>query len=251
MSIFQALFLGIVQGLTEFLPVSSSGHLVLIPKVFGWVPQPLLFDTTVHLGTALALVVFFWKDIWQILVKNHSLGLKIIIGTIPAALLGFFFEGFFELTFRSIGYVSLFLFLGSLLMLFAEKVFRAPLTGTVTYKKGLIVGLFQVLALFPGVSRSGATISGGMLCGLRHKDAARFSFLLSLPIVLGAGLYKLYDAVGAGISLDLNLLVGFFASFLSGILAIKFLMGFLQRNRLYVFVLYRLVLVAVLLLVVS
>lgn len=247
MNFFQALFLGLIQGFTEFLPISSSAHLIVFPRILGWGEQPLVFDTTVHLGTALALIAYFKKDIYQIITKERSLGIKILLGSIPAGLLGLVFDRYIENNFRTIFYVIVFMSLGSLLMLIAERFFRAPLKGKISLKKSIVIGFYQALALLPGVSRSGATISGGMLNGLRHQEAARFSFLLSIPIVVLAGLYKLYGTYASGVVLHSSLIVGFFSSFLFGLAAIRFLMGFLKKNRLYIFIMYRVVLVLVLL----
>ncbi|MBN1162249.1 undecaprenyl-diphosphatase UppP [Patescibacteria group bacterium] len=246
MSLLQALILGIVQGLTEFLPVSSSGHLVIFPAIFGWNEQPLVFDTTLHLGTVLALVIYFRKDIVRMLVKDKDLGLKILLGSIPAGVLGLLFNSFIETHLRNVFSVIIFLSAGSLLMLLAEHKFRAPLKGTITYRKSFKIGVFQALALLPGMSRSAASISGGMLNNLRHVDAARFSFLLSIPIVLAAGVYKLIQSVQAGYVFGGTLFVGFIASFLFGLLAIDFFMNFLKKNRLFIFIAYRLFLVSVL-----
>lgn len=249
MSIFQSIILGIVQGLTEFLPVSSTGHLIIVPEILGWAKQPLVFDTTLHLATAAALIIYFWKDYLNIflsLVKNpHSkeslLGIAVIIGVIPAGLLGFFLEDVFENAFRGVGYVALFLTFGSLLMFLAEKSIRKEFE--ITPKKGLIIGMFQAIALLPGVSRSGSTISGGMLTGLSREQATRFSFLLSVPIVVLAGLFKLVSSYKELLTASPVVIgVGFIAGLLSGLVAIKFLLKFVKTHTLYPFIIYRLVL---------
>lgn len=294
MTVFQSLVLGAVQGLTEFLPISSSGHLILLPRFFDWGMQTLAFDTTLHLGTALALVIYFWKDcilIAKSFFKDIShygksidqfshdgkMALYILAGSIPAGLLGFFLGGVIEKTLRWGVSVMVFLLLGSILMFIAEIVYLARAGGSDRYKMGqrvnsiyagsffrkiqgvvrgqsestdfakvsfkssFIIGLFQALALFPGVSRSGSTISGGMIMGLNREDSARFSFLLSIPIVIGAGVFKVIESFGV-LSFDINLFLGFLASFVTGLLAIKFLLEFLRKNSLYVFVIYRLIL---------
>lgn len=244
MSIFQAVILGATQGLTEFLPISSSGHLVLIPRIFGWDEHALAFDTVLHLGTAVALCVYFWRD-FLIIVKDRRLVLLLLIGSIPAGLLGVLFDEFFESYFRSSNSVAVFLLVGSMLMLGAEicykKVWyheRINSLERLNNKKSLLVGIFQALALFPGLSRSGATISSGMLFGLTREMAARFSFLLSVPIVVGAGLYKVASSYEV-LSFDGSLLVGFLASFLMGTVTIKFLLNFLKTKNLVVFIVYR------------
>lgn len=271
MSVFQAIILGVVQGLTEFLPVSSSGHLIVIPNLFGWGVSPLVFDIMLHLGTAAALIIFFFKDLWGIFIgfvqdvwfksddfedysENGKMGLYIIIGSIPAAVLGYFFQDKIENYFRQVWFVALFLILGSVLMFTAEKARRWASNSSVDYKKSFIVGIFQSLALLPGVSRSGATISGGMLCSLKRDKAARFSFLLSIPIVVAAGLYKFYES--KALFLDPNvemytapivLVAGFLSSFIVGMLAIKVLLDFLKKYGLNVFVVYRVILAALIL----
>jgi undecaprenyl-diphosphatase len=263
MSIVQAIILGLVQGITELLPISSSTHLILIPKFFGWEPHSLAFDTTLHLGTAFALIIYFRKEIFEIVVgftndllkfgfnfKNYSqqglLGIKILIGSIPAGIIGFMFGDVIENSFRGVGSVIIFLLFGSLLMLAAD-IFSKPVVNNiegVSTKKSFIVGLFQSFALFSGISRSGSTISGGMLLGLRRDLAAKVSFLLSIPVVLLAGISQGVSSFG-NLSLisPLVLFFGFICSFLSGLIAIKFLMGFLGKNKLTVFIVYRLILV--------
>uniref|UniRef100_A0A7C4TPJ6 Undecaprenyl-diphosphatase n=1 Tax=candidate division WWE3 bacterium TaxID=2053526 RepID=A0A7C4TPJ6_UNCKA len=269
MSYIQALVLGIVQGLTEFLPISSSGHLIVIPSILGWAPSGLVFDTTLHLGTAAALLVYFFKDLKNIVfgflkdVWQHQddfnyyseygkYGMYILLGSVPAGLIGFLFEDKIEYVFRALRYVAIFLFLGSLLMYVSEKLSFWKLSSNVNYFKSLAIGLFQSLALLPGFSRSGSTIAGGMLFGLSREEAARFSFLLSVPIVVLAGGYELARA-GFLITLDWLpiLLVGFFASFLTGLAAIRFLLNFLNKKGLSVFIIYRLVLIAAILLFVK
>ncbi len=263
MTILQALILGAVQGLTEFLPISSSGHLVLVPVLFGWQPHPLVFDTFLHLGTTMAVVIYFWRDLLGALrstlskdseaSKNRNLLVLLIVGSIPAGIIGFLFEDYFELYFRSVTSVAIFLLLGSVLMFLAEKLYtrvwdanRIKDEKSISWQKSLIIGLFQSLALFSGFSRSGSSISGGMLFGLSREMAARFSFLLSVPIVVVAATFKIYDSFNLFV-LDGALVGGFFASFVSGYIAIDFLLKFLKSNKLYVFIVYRVILAVVLL----
>jgi undecaprenyl-diphosphatase len=265
MSFFQALILGIVQGLTEFLPISSSGHLVILPELFGWEGHSLVFDTTLHLGTALALIVYFWKDLVEIsqgfLGDFFKKGLnykaysekgffcaKILVGSIPAGVIGFLFEDFFEIYFREVRTVAGFLLVGSVLMFLAEKLGNRK-KEKVSLAGSFVVGLFQSLALFPGVSRSGATISGGMFFGLKREEAARFSFLLSVPIVVVAGLYKVLTSFYLVSGSFAVLFVGFLTSFVIGMVAIRFLLGFLGNNSLKPFIVYRVLMVVLFLLV--
>jgi undecaprenyl-diphosphatase len=265
----QALVLGVVQGLTEFLPVSSSGHLIAIPSLFGWHPHELVFDTTLHLGTAAALLIYFFHDLKKILFgfladvwrnqddfgnysDNGKYALYILLGSAPAGIIGLLFEKQIEEIFRAPYYVAIFLLAGSLLMFISEKLSLWKLNSNVTYVKSIIIGLFQSLALLPGFSRSGSTISGSMLFGLSRENAARFSFLLSVPIVVLAGGYQLYKSYSLITTSSLPfLIIGFFSSFLVGILSIKFLLNFLNKKGLSVFIIYRLILAAIILLFVK
>lgn len=265
---FQALVLGIIQGITEFLPISSSGHLVVLPKILGWQNQPLVFDTTMHLATALALVVCFWRDLVNIVgafykdvssshkfsLKEYStngvLALAIFIGTIPVLIIGYIWGDKLENFGGTMIWVAASLVFGSILMFIGEKRFEKRLVtqDETSVKKGLGIGLFQVLSLLPGISRSGSTISGGMIFGLSRKDATRFSFLLSIPAVLAAGVFNLiksYQLLFA--SGTASLLIGFVSALVVGILAIKFLMRFVKTNTLYPFIIYRVLLASFLL----
>ncbi len=260
--------LGIIQGFTEFLPISSSGHLIIFRAVSGWREMPLVFDTTLHLATSLALIVCFWKDIKNIAVaffkdifsshrfntreysSDSLLGLKIIVGSIPVGLIGFFFGDFIENNYRSLFLVSIFLILGSVLMYIGERRFekRFFIKDDISVGKSFGVGLFQVLSLFPGISRSGSTISGSMIFGLDRKEATRFSFLLSIPVVVLAGVLQLLRSYKFLASISLfSLSIGFISSFLVGTLCIKFLLKFVQKNNLYPFIVYRLIVAGIIL----
>jgi undecaprenyl-diphosphatase len=259
MSLLQALVLGAVQGLTEFLPVSSSGHLVIFPKVLGWKEHSLVFDTTLHLATALALIFYFRKDILDIIrsflkdilkrgfsFKKYSseglMGWKIIIGTIPVGIFGLLFADTLESVFRDVSFVSLFLLVGSALMFLGEKKLnkRLLVKDEISISKSFKVGLFQVLSLLPGISRSGSTIAGGMFFGLSRKEAAKFSFLLSIPAVLAAGISQLISVFDYLNMADFApMLVGFLSSFIVGLLAIGFLLKYVRKNNLYPFIIYR------------
>lgn len=266
MTILQSIILGLVQGVAEFLPISSTGHLVILSRIPGWGQQPLVFDTTLHLATAAALIVCFWKEIWRIIgafvksllqfkfsFKNYSkeakLGLIIIVGSIPAGLIGVLFGDAIESIFRSVSAIAVFLILGSVLMFLAEK--RSSTGVEINIKKGFVIGLFQSLALLPGISRSGSTISGGMLLGLKREEATRVSFLLSIPIVLSAGLFQLLKSYTELAAIPLGVtLAGFIVSFLSGIFAIKFLLKYVKTHTLYSFIIYRIILAVLLLIVI-
>lgn len=279
MNWFQALILGLVQGATELLPISSSAHLIIIPNILGWGENTLVFDTTLHLGTASALIIYFRKLIFRILVSlksdyltygkkiyNYSsdslLCFKIIAGTVPAGIVGFLFNDLFEEKFRDIKYTVYFLILGTILMFISQAVNDRKrkkdkdsslniLTDedNITYSRSIFIGMFQILALFPGFSRSGSTISAGMLSGLKKYEAAKYSFLLSIPIVLAAGVFQGLSSGEELFLLPIYIpIIGYISSLLSGFLAIKFLLNFLNNHSLNLFIFYRLVLAASLLL---
>jgi len=255
MSWFQALILGIIQGLTEFLPISSSGHLVLVPAVFRWEAAPLVFDTTVHLGTLLALLVVFGRDLvgllvawWQGLRRREPfataesrLAWWIILGTIPGVLAGLLLEDAIEALFSQPRAAGGFLLLTAALLTLAEIVGRRRRKLAETkWLDALLIGIGQAAAIAPGLSRSGTTITVAMFRHLTREAAARFSFLLAVPIVAGAGLAQLArwilsDGTPAQ---ALPLLIGLLAAALSGYLAIRFLLAYLRRRPLYPFAVY-------------
>jgi undecaprenyl-diphosphatase len=257
MDIFPSIILGIIQGLTEFLPISSSGHLILTREVFGISPEGgLAYDAVLQLATALAVLVYFRKDFLSLLKgfwgllrgevverKTRILIWAIILGTIPAGVLGILLQDYMETTFRTSAFVGATLLLGALLFWCAEKVAKQNMELTV--RKGLYIGLFQSLALFPGTSRSGATISGGLILGLTREEAAKFSFLLSFPIIFGSGLVKMLGLAGESAPVNLSLFVGATASFVVGILAIHYLLKYLKNHTLNIFIWYRVVLAAI------
>ena len=212
MTILQSIVLGITQGITEFLPISSSGHLILIPAIFGWELQDLSFDVALHLGTAIAVLIYFWRDWFDMLNalkldvidfvggKIHSINklrretillLTLVIVSIPVGIIGFILESYIEETFRSPILVSFMLVIISFYMLFADKFIanRKP-NSSIKFIDYLIISLSQVVALFPGSSRSGMSISTGLFRRLDREKAARISFLLATPIILGASLVK-------------------------------------------------------------
>ena len=260
MTLFQALILGIVQGLTEFLPISSSAHLVLVPFFLGWdqtIPadQIFPFGVLVQWGTLLAVILYFWKDLWTILKAwftavlhrrpfenaDARMGWYIILATIPAGLFGLLIKDQVEAAFNSPAATGLFLLVTAALLTAAELFgkSRRDLTG-ITWLDALIIGLFQAVAIFPGVSRSGATITGGMLRGLDRASAARFSFIMSIPIMLAAGLLSMGDLTEvASLSSFLPaLLAGLAAAAVFGFLSIKWLLNFLRTRRLIGFAVY-------------
>ena len=258
-----AVILGIVQGATEFLPVSSSGHLVIVPWLLQWPASSLLFDTVLHWGTLVAILVVFWRDFLVIIDAsirsifrrsladpNARIGWFIAIGSIPAAVLGLLFQDFFEALFASPRAAGFFLIVTAGLLALSEVLARRITEHTpldrLSWGSVLFIGSAQAVALAPGISRSGSTIAAGLVMGLRREVAARFSFLLGTPAFLGAGLLQLSDALATEPSLvraELpQLLVGFVVSAIVGVLAIRFLLAYLQDHTLRIFVIYCLVL---------
>lgn len=269
MTILDSAILGTVEGLTEFLPVSSSGHLILMRDLLNVNTNGgLAFDAILQLGAILAVFLYFRRDVWTLLcdtvrfgigrgrevsAQNKTLILGLIIGTIPALVLGLALQKTMETVFRSAFIVAVMLILGSILFIIAERRATQKLTAT-TVKQSWWIGCFQTLALIPGVSRSGSTISGGLLFGLTRESAARFSFLLSLPIITGSGLKMLYDAAKHGTAIDatwLQLGIGFLLSFIVGLACIRFLMRYLKTHTLLAFAWYRLALAGIVFVVLS
>jgi undecaprenyl-diphosphatase len=253
MNLIEALLLGIVQGLTEFIPVSSSGHLVLMDKALGIQGGGLAFDVLLHVGTLFALVIYFHKDIYRLFTglvsKNEytNPARLMIIATIPAVIAGLLVSDYAEGTFRSVILVSINLILVGLLMIWAENLAASRKKqadmNKITTKQAMAIGLAQAAALVPGVSRSGSTITAGIFVGLDRVAAIRFSFLLSIPIVFGA-ILKVLATGGLG-ELELpvsTLALGAITSFLAGLFAIHFLIGYLSKHSLKVFAYYRIVL---------
>lgn len=262
MDVLQAIIIGIVQGLTEFLPISSSGHLVLVPEIMG-VKSSLAFDTVLHVGTLVAVVTYFWSDIVHMIRSfissltdipggNFREGIEedpfkrlawmVIIGTIPAGLAGVLFKDFFESLFNSITAVGFFLIVTGLLLWGSERISARIKEKLPVEKLGvrdsLIIGGAQALAIAPGISRSGATISAGLFLGFERELAARYSFLLSIPAILGAALIQVKD-ISAGLDLlGASMIAGFIASAVSGYIAIKFLLKLIRERDLYVFAYY-------------
>ncbi len=254
MDIIHGIVLGILQGATEFIPVSSSGHLVLVPWLLGWQAPDLVFDTVVHWGTLLAVLAYF-RDDWRRLL---AAGLRILrdreresphdrllwllaAGTVPAAVIGFLFEDLFESLFSAPGWVCFFLLVTAGFLALSERLGRRSrdLEG-LRLVDALLIGIVQAAAIAPGISRSGATTSQGMLLGFKRPDAARFSFLLATPIIFGAGLFKLLDLFNVPDPLAQlpTLVVGFCAAAVTGYLCIWILLRYLQRGRLYPFAVY-------------
>ena len=257
MGIVEAIVLGIVQGLTEFLPVSSTAHVRIVPAIFGWPDPGAPFTAAIQLGSLVAIVAYFWKDLLHALsgwvrsfkpgvgqTPESRLGWAVVIGTIPIVVCGVLFKDQIETSLRSLYIIAWSLIAVGLLMAVAEQAGkRVRKVADVRLSDGLVVGLFQALALIPGVSRSGSTITGSLFLGFERAEAARFSFLLSIPSILAAGVYSLLkhkemlngpEATAVWVANAVSLI--------SGYLAIAFLIRMLQKHGTYAFVTYRLVL---------
>ena len=258
MSILQSLILGIIQGLTEFLPISSSAHLVLVPFIFNWtIPESQIFpfDVLVQLGTLVAVVIYFWQDLWAIIKafvtgiihrkpfaeEDARMGWFLVLATIPAGLAGIFLKDNVEAAFNNPRLTAFFLFVTAIFLVGAEIFGRRsrPLE-KMTWKDALWVGVFQAFSIFPGISRSGSTITGGMTRNFDRPAAARFAFLMSIPVMLAAGVFSLpdlFDIPDLGAFLPI-VLVGFVAAGVVGYFSIRWLLSFLSKRSLIYFAVY-------------
>lgn len=251
-----AVLLGILQGLTEFLPISSTAHLILAERFLNLDPRKfgLTFDIAVHFGTAIAVILFYFSLWISLFRKTHrNLLYAIIIGTIPAAIIGILIEDFIETTFRSPSIIVFGLVAGSIVFFLAERFSkRNRAEREITLLDGFLIGVAQALALIPGISRSGITISAGLFRNLKREEATTFAFLLSLPIILGATLKRLFDTPLGEVTLNGRIfLIGFLSALLSGYLVIAFLLRFLKKHPITVFAYYRLALATLILIVLS
>jgi len=263
MNVIQAIILGIVQGATEFIPVSSSAHLVLVPWALGWSSPGLLFDTLLHWGTLAAVLAYFWRD-WVAIIKgffdslirrgpwnaspggrlahpSSRLAWAVILGTLPAVVLGFLFNDFIESLFTSITAVGGFLLVTAAILFAAERLGRPqrPLH-KITLTDAVLIGLAQAAAMAPGISRSGATLASGLARGLTRESAARFSFLLGTPAILGAGVLQLVEVLQAEAPAPAwgAVIPGALTAAIVGYLCIHYLLSYLRRGKLYVFAAY-------------
>ncbi|HEX7927614.1 MAG TPA: undecaprenyl-diphosphatase UppP [bacterium] len=266
MTWLQALVLGVVQGLTEFIPVSSTAHLRIVPALLGWPDPGAAFTAVIQLGTLAAALVYFWRDIWNLtaaalrsLVSSAArqdptarLAWAIVLGNIPIVVLGLAFRDFIEGGARSLVLIATRLIVVALLLAVAEWVAKQTKAAEDLGVMGVfVIGIFQALALAPGASRSGSTILGGLLMGLRREDATRFSFLLGMPAIFGAGLLQLVHLARHGADSGWGaLLIALVTSAVVGYWSIGFLIRFLKSHRVSVFVIYRIAL-GVLLLVLA
>lgn len=260
MPIFQAIILGFIQGLGEFLPISSSAHLILAPFFFHWPDQGLAFDVALHWGTLLAVVLYFRKDVWNIIrgffhslskssrdLENNiyqRLAWLLIIASIPGAIVGKLLESEAEHALRNplliAGTLSV---VGLILYLVDRFAPKEKNIDHIGWKQSLLVGLSQAIAIIPGISRSGATMTMARALKFTREDAARFSFLMSIPITFGAGLLKLPEL--SGIQNHSALIAGFLSSFIFGLLAIRYLLRYISKHSFAVFAWYRFIIAAV------
>jgi undecaprenyl-diphosphatase len=266
--LFHAFVIGAVQGITEFLPISSSAHLIVLPQLLGW-DEPFLnsatFDVMLHAGTLVALLVYFWRDVLRLIAAgwaairertladdpDRRLALLLVISIIPAGLVGIAFESFFDEYFREDAHlilIPLIMVLGALLLWAAERVGRRDRDlDRANVPDAVAIGAAQALALFPGTSRSGVTIAMGLFRGLTRESAARFAFLMGIPVIGGATLWKMRHLVTTPPQGDelLALVVGMASAAVFGLLAISFLLRYLRTHDLGIFIAYRLVFAAV------
>jgi undecaprenyl-diphosphatase len=264
MNLIHAIFLGLLQGVTEFLPISSSGHLALVEFFLGIEEAGLAFDVALHLGTLLGVLIYFRRDFFMMLTalinpqvlgeearNQRFLALYIVLGTIPAVVAGYFLKDVAETIFRSPFIIAASLAGAGLLLLLADKAGKHLRDmKSIGFVDVALIGLFQAFALIPGVSRSGITMTAGLMRGLNRMSAIRFSFLLSVPVIFGAGVYNLPDIIRQGSEPgQLGFyLVGFFAAAVSGYLVIAFLLRFIQSHSFAVFVYYRFLMAGIVLL---
>ena len=254
MEILSIIILGIIQGIGEFLPISSSAHLILVPYLFGWESSSMAFDIALHFGTLAAVLVIYFKDWWNLFIgavnkitkKKDSFDNKMfwymVIATIPGALLGFLFDDIIESFFRtnivlissSLAIMGVLIYLGDK---WASKKYQNPTEfKEISLKQALIIGLSQALAIIPGFSRSGTTILTARLMGLSKSAATKFTFLLSVPIIAGATVLEI-----GNLELSIETFMGVFIAFVVGIISIKFLLNYIKKHDFSVFAVYRVV----------
>ncbi len=260
MDLFQSIFLGFLQGLTEFLPISSSAHILIFPALFGWEDPGAAFTAVIQLGTEAAVLIYFRKDLWQIgtiwtgsLYKpelrgdlNARMGWYLIAATIPIAILGLLFQDQIETAARNLWLVGSMLIVFGIVLGVADNVGKRSRTvGDLSIRDGILIGFAQSLALIPGVSRSGSTISAGLFLGLERADAARFSFLLAIPAVVLSGLFQLYKMLAGKETVSepmIYVVISTLVAFVVGYAVIAWFLRYLSRNSFALFVGYRLVL---------
>ena len=250
MSLLQAIIYGIIQGLGEFLPISSTAHITLAPWLLGWKDPGLAFDIALHMGTLLAVVFFFWKD-WIVLIKAGFTDIKSKEGTlvwfimcacIPGGIFGVLFEDKVETTFRNPLLIGIMLIVMGIVLYVADKFSGSEFVlKDIGFKKSFLIGISQAAAMFPGVSRSGITMAAGRALNIKREDAARFTFLLSTPFIFLSGVYKAKDVLSVQID-TLPFIVAIITSAIVGALSIKFILEYLKKKGFGIFVIYRFIL---------
>ena len=259
MDILQAGILGLVQGLGEFLPISSSAHLVIVPWLFNWEDPGLTFDIALHIGTLIAVVIYFWKDWLQLINKGVTdarsregrLFWYLVLATIPGAMIGLLLEKKAETSFRNPVLIAIMLIaLGIVLYWVDRKSAKKIEAENISLKTSFLIGLSQALAIIPGVSRSGITMTTGLFLGLTREGAARFSFLLSAPIIFGAAIVKVPHIIANPAVITTNFIVGMVVSCVTGIASIGFLLRYVQTKTFLPFAWYRFILGALILTIV-
>jgi undecaprenyl-diphosphatase len=250
----QALVLGVVQGLTEFLPISSTAHVFLVSKVFGWGDPGAAFSAIIQIGTELAVVIYFRKDIVQIIMnlkksvqdasfrktKEATTSISLLVGSMPILVIGFFLRDIIETDVRNLYLVATMLILFGVVLLFVDRLPARRDLEALTIKSGLVIGLSQSLALIPGVSRSGATISAGLALGYGREQSARFAFLLAIPAVFASGIFELRYGFTGEIQW-VNTIIATAISFVIGIMVIHWFLKFISRYSFKVFGWYRII----------
>ena len=261
MTLIEALVLGLVQGLTEFLPISSSGHLVIVPRLLGWTKPPVAFDVLLHSASLMAVLIYFRREATEVIQGLVRPGPPrrfiwlLVVGTIPAALIGYFLESQISQVFGEPTTVAILLIFTATILAASETYARyrkgktsedairpsvSELAQDLSLPKAFAVGCAQAFAILPGVSRSGSTIATGLFVGLSRTQAARFSFMLAIPILIGTSIYKIPDLSGSGIGAG-AIIVGFVAGLISSYAAVAGMIGYLQKRGLYPFAVYCLV----------
>ena len=251
MTLLQAVILGLAQGLGEFLPISSSAHLVLVPWLFRWADPGLTFDVALHIGTLVAVVIYFWKDWWQLIVKGFTdvrsvkgrLFWYLVAASVPGAIGGFLLEKKAETLFRSPVLIAMMLIVMGILLYWADRRSAKNIEiNNITFGASIFIGISQVLAIIPGVSRSGITMTTGLLMGVTREGAARFSFLLSAPIIFGAAMVKLPHVISNPSMITVSFTIGMLVSCVTGLVSIGFLLRYVQTKNFLPFAWYRFIL---------
>jgi len=236
-NLIEILFLSLVQGICEWFPVSSSGHLAIFQNIFGF--SSLAFDVFLHFASILAVLVLFWKDIVSILNlkkrENWKYIMLLILGIIPAGIVGVLFKDYIEGFFSSLFYLGIFFIISGVLV-YSTKFFKER-KEKIGWFDSLFIGIFQAIAILPGISRSGATISGGLIRGIDKEKALKFSFLMAIPLILGAGVLELKDLAFSEISYSM-LLISFIVTFIVSLFTIKILLKIVKSDKFYLFGIY-------------